>query len=204
MGFTCNARCAGTQHAAIATATNTSATKDRTPGSVGLTPNRIPRRTRVTATAPARPIATPIVVSRSPWPRIIRATFRALAPNATRMPISCVRCDDVPTPHPAQSCGDTSWRSRRPAQRPKCESHVVREGVEQAEHDEARGESGSGEWRKGKAVAGEVHVRTSRRAAVGCRGDRRHDTAAGWINQTGGACDSSMTRPSNRCTERSA
>ena len=44
------------------------------------------------AAATARPAATPMVVNTRPLLRIMVSTWRALAPNAIRTPISLVRC----------------------------------------------------------------------------------------------------------------
>jgi hypothetical protein len=46
---------------------------------------------RASASAPATPIATPIVASIIPWRTIVPINWPAVAPSARRTPISCVR-----------------------------------------------------------------------------------------------------------------
>src|SRR6266496_3530201 len=92
IGSTRVARLAGNQLAKTATNTNNAETTRNVSGSLGVTPKSRLERRRVTANAPAIPKAAPVEASFTPWRMTSNSTWRRGAPNATRTPISRVRC----------------------------------------------------------------------------------------------------------------
>src|SRR5206468_1475442 len=92
IGSTFVARLAGNQLARTATITNNTETPRNVSGSVGVTPKSRLDRSRVAANAPALPAAAPVTASFTPWRITIDSTSWCCAPNATRTPISRVRC----------------------------------------------------------------------------------------------------------------
>src|SRR5262245_10509591 len=88
IGFTLVARRAGIQHASNATSASSSAIEPNVNGSLALTPNNKDFIKRVSANAPASPMARPINTSFIPCPITSRKTSRPPAPSAMRTPIS--------------------------------------------------------------------------------------------------------------------
>jgi hypothetical protein len=74
---------------------------------------------RASASAPATPIATPIVASIIPWRTIVPINWPAVAPSARRTPISCVRWATVNeiTPNNPAAAGATARNADAPISR---------------------------------------------------------------------------------------
>src|SRR5215468_9931998 len=95
IGSTFAARRAGIQQATSATTVSKSAITTNVSGSVALTPNSKPDIRRVSATAAAEPIVTPIKARLIPCLMTSLSTLPARAPSAIRTPISRVRSETV-------------------------------------------------------------------------------------------------------------
>ena len=87
-----SARRAGTYDAASAITATSSVIPANVHGSPGLTPYSIVSSRRVATTAATVPMTSPSTASRNPPLTTRRVTALASAPNATRTPISRVRC----------------------------------------------------------------------------------------------------------------
>src|SRR5438477_6164052 len=92
IGSTLVALRAGTKQAPRATPVSRSAVATYVIVSVAVTPNKKVDNKRVNANAPPSPITTPIRAGSIPCATTSLSTSSDLAPNATRIPISRVRC----------------------------------------------------------------------------------------------------------------
>src|SRR4030095_12152853 len=90
-GSSLAARRAGANEPSMAPAMNTAVTPANVAGSCGVTPNRRLPTYRVSAAADTSPMTMPRAVTMTPWPTIRRKTCAAVAPSASRSPISPAR-----------------------------------------------------------------------------------------------------------------
>ena len=117
MGSTRAARIAGKAQAANATTSNAATTPTKVAGSVLPTPKSSPRSALVAAHDMARPRVTPTPVSIRPRAMTSRAIPPAVAPRASRTPISRVRWVTGVGQHAKQAnAGEEEGESRKGAE----------------------------------------------------------------------------------------